>query len=101
MTEITFDERRHYMPARFEQMLTAYLIGTDQIVGVVLEVAAVREPEKYRDAVDLVKIGRLFPRIEAQPGALRIALIDAQTGESIGDIFQYSAPALEARGAAN
>lgn len=88
----------NYMPAGFEQMLSAFLMGTDQIVDAVLRVAAVREPERYADAVGLVKIGRLFPRIEAQPGALKISLIDAETGESIGDIFQYTAPALEARG---
>lgn len=90
-----------FMPAGFDKMLAAFLLGTDQIVGAVVAVAVVREPERYGDAAALLKIGRLIPRILVEPGKLKISLIDVETGLSIGDIFQYAAPALEARGAAN
>ena len=85
----------------FEQMLSRYLMTTDQAVELVLTVAAARDPERYTDAVELVKTGRLIPRVVSQPGTLTISLIDTQSGKSIGKIFHYSLPALEARGVLN
>lgn len=95
------NDRQNYLPANFNEMLVTFLDAAERMAGAVVAVAGVREPEKYRDCVDLVQAGRLIPRIVSQPGVLVISLIDTSTGESVGDIFQYTAPALAARGFAN
>lgn len=89
------------MPAGFDQTLTNYLIATAGVADFILTAGAAREPEKYAKAADLVKSGRLIPQVALQPGLLILSLIDTQTGKSVGDIFQYSSPALEARGVPN
>jgi hypothetical protein len=94
-------DRENFIPAGFGQMLSNFLMATDQITDAVLGVAAVREPEKYADAVSLVKTGRLIPRIIIEPGRLQISLIDVANGADIGAIFSYNVPALGARGAAH
>lgn len=89
------------LPAGFDQLLSNYLITTSQAVEAILAVGVAREPERYTKAAELVKIGRLIPQVVSQPGALSISLIDASTGKSIGEVFHYSAPALEACGVPN
>ena len=92
------DGHENYMPAEFAPMLNKFLMGTDQMVDVVLGVAAVREPEKYRDMKDLVKAGRVIPQTVVRGGLLEISLIDAETGANIGEVFRFVSPALDARG---
>jgi len=91
----------NYIPKGFDDLMANYLIGSAAVVEAVVMVAVNREPERYAEVAELLKRGRLTPRILSQPDFLRIALIDIETGESIGDIFQYTAPALVASGAIN
>ena len=85
----------------FDEILTMFLVGSDHVIKTVLDAGVSREPERYTDVRDLVQCGRLIPRILIQHGGLTIALIDAETNKSIGDVFYCMLPALKANGRAN
>ena len=91
----------NHVPDGFEQMLSRCLIVNNQLANLVLDLGAKLHPEGYRDAIERVKRGQLIPQIVLRPGVLIVSLIDAQTGESGGELFRYSMPALEARGVPN
>lgn len=98
MNETERRARENYLPAKFGEMLLTFLDGAERVARAVLETAAVREPDKYRDAADHVKLGLLVPEIVARGGELTISLINASTGQSVCDVLKFTAPALEARG---
>lgn len=91
----------NYLPDGFNSCLVNFVATSSALAEMVLSVAAVREPEKYRDAVDLVKAGRLVPLILARGGTMEVSLLDAATHANIGVVFQYNVPVLEARGVAH
>jgi hypothetical protein len=99
--KISNDEsaRSSYLPQEFERMLTALLLSTDKLAEAVLAVAAAREPDRYGEAAELVRSGRLVPHVVSSPGLVVVSLVDSQDGRNIGEILSYRAPALEARGA--
>ena len=85
------------LPEGFAQTAANYLATTSKLVDVILAFA----PERYENAKSLLAEGRLIPQIQSMPGMLTVSLIDVRTGESIGDVFSYSAPALLACGTAH
>lgn len=89
------------VPDGFEQTLSRYLITTDLVVNLILDLGAKSHPEKYATAIAHVKSGQLVPHVVLYPGTLIVSLIDAQSGKSGGEFFRYSIPALEARGVPN
>lgn len=89
------------IPADFDEILTTFLVNSCGVIKTALDAGVSCEPERYTDARDLVRCGRLIPRILIQQGGLTIALIDAETNKSIGDVFCYSIPALKASGREN
>lgn len=88
-------------PDGFEKMLSNFVMTANQAVEMVLTIAVARDPEKYTDAVALVRAGRLIPRTVLIGGRLKISLIDVNNQKSIGEIFHYWAPALDANGVPN
>lgn len=82
------------LPEGFAQTAANYLAATSELVDVIMALA----PERYETAKSLLAEGRLIPQIQTMPGMMTVSLIDVRTGESIGDVFRYAAPALLAGG---
>lgn len=89
------DTTNRNLPEGFAQAAANYLATTAELVDVILAFAP---EEQFQAAKDLVAEGRLIPQIQSMPGTMTVSLVDVRTGESIGDVFRYAAPALLAGG---
>lgn len=72
-----------------EQMLARYLSVTNQMVDIVLTAAVTVDRSRFEDAAELVKSGRITPRVTIHSGMVKITLVDALTEKDIGEIFNY------------
>lgn len=77
---------------QFEKATRTYLEVSARFAKGALMVAAARDPALFGDAADQVRLERTTPQITVRAGTVTVELI-AATGETVGTVFQYSAPA--------
>lgn len=77
---------------KLEGAARTYVQMSDDLAKAAIMVAAVRDPARYGDAAEGVRLGTLVPHISVRAGVVTVSLVSSLTGDCVSTPFQFSPP---------